>query len=667
MKKWKLLPKLAKQGIVSNKMLYYPYMIAGIFTVFTYFVFASILRNDLMSILPHRAYAWIILEMGKNLLRIILFCFLIYAGSFVTKRRKKEIGLYSLLGLEKKHIGIMLFWETLMIYAITEAGGMILGTVLSKLFFLLLLKLSKLSLHVEFALTGGAFMETLAYFGVVFSFNFLNQLYQVGKFRPTELMGESRKGEKEPRFLAIWSIVGVTVLGLGYFTSIRSKDDSMILINFFFAVFLVIIGTYLVFTSGSVFVLKLIRHSKKLYYRPANFITVSGMFYRMKKSAAGLVNICIFSTMVLITLICTLTVYFGLGDVAYHNCPYDVMIEYAQESISEDAAAKEVEMLKEKYGVEIERADLYDVIYLSCKKDGNCFQLTTDPSGADTYRVMITTLETYNHLMKTEETLAEEEILIYSTGVDFGYETLEFMGIKSSVKGEVEEFVPYPKARQNRFDQSYIIIARDDAARDNYVRAWAGQNGVEDMESFLKSGRQHLGVLLEGEDAKKAAFVDELTGWCHMQNGFVSEQNGLTGRAEIYSMYGGLLFIGVIFGVDFFLCLLIIMYYKQVSEGYEDQINFAIMQKVGMSEEEIKSTVHKQIFMVFGLPLLGALLHTAAGMFMVKNLMFLINFYNTALMLWCVLGVSAVFILIYGSSYLKSAKTYYRIVNRTVS
>ena len=251
--------------------------------------------------------------------------------------------------------------------------------------------------------------------------------------------------------------------------------------------------------------------------------------------------------------------------------------------------------------------------------------------------------------------------------MDFGYEALEFMGIKSSVKGEVEEFVPYPKARQNRFDQSYIIIARDDAARDNYVMAWAGQNGVEDMESFLKSGRQHLGVLLEGEDAKKAAFVDELTGWCHMQNGFVSEQNGLTGRAEIYSMYGGLLFIGVIFGVDFFLCLLIIMYYKQVSEGYEDQINFAIMQKVGMSEEEIKSTVHKQIFMVFGLPLLGALLHTAAGMFMVKNLMFLINFYNTALMLWCVLGVSAVFILIYGISYLKSAKTYYRIVNRTVS
>lgn len=140
MKKWKLLPKLAKQGIVSNKMLYYPYMIAGIFTVFTYFVFASILRNDLMSILPHRAYAWIILEMGKNLLRIILFCFLIYAGSFVTKRRKKEIGLYSLLGLEKKHIGIMLFWETLMIYAITEAGGMILGTVLSKLFFLFAVK-----------------------------------------------------------------------------------------------------------------------------------------------------------------------------------------------------------------------------------------------------------------------------------------------------------------------------------------------------------------------------------------------------------------------------------------------------------------------------------------------------------------------------------------------
>lgn len=191
-------------------------------------------------------------------------------------------------------------------------------------------------------------------------------------------------------------------------------------------------------------------------------------------------------------------------------------------------------------------------------------------------------------------------------------------------------------------------------------------NGVEDMEAFLRSGKCRVGIVLSGEDEEKSAYLEEFSEWGWMQDGIRNEKNGLEQRGELRSMYGGLLFIGVIFGTDFFLCLLIILYYKQISEGYEDMMSYAIMQKVGMSGDEIKSTVHKQILFVFGLPLVGALAHTCVGMFMVKQLMVIIGFYDIRLMMECAVGVSFVFAFIYIISYWKTAKVYYRIVNRRV-
>lgn len=665
MKKWRLLPQMAAKGILSNGMVYYPYIIAGIFAVFTYFVFSSILQNDLMAILPHKAYAWVILEMGKVLLAIILFFFLIYAGSFVMKRRKKEIGLYSLLGLEKKHIGMMLFLETVILYAITQTGGIILGVVLSKLLFLILLRFSGIALDVDFVFTVQAFMETLVYFGVVFLINFANQLWEVGKSRPADLISGSRKGEKEPRLLAVWSVLGVAVLGFGYSASIRSQADSMILIRFFFAVLLVILGTYLVFTAGSVFFLKLVRRSKRVYYRPKNFITVSGMFYRMRKNAAGFANICIFSTMALITLVCTVYVYLGLDAVTEHAFPYDVEIDFAQGSVTAEQIGSKIEELEDKYGMGVQRTDLFDAIALPCSKEGNRFmQASPDGNAANDYRVIIMTLAAYNGLSGDEEELSGQDILIYTDGMDFGYETIDFMGIENPVKREVQELFPYPKAKENGFDTLYVIIARDDAARDVYVTAWAEKNGVEDMESFLRSGRWRLCVLLEGEEEEKTGFVEELSLWGEGQDGLRALKNGIEGRGDMRSMYGGLLFIGVIFGMVFFLCLIIIMYYKQIAEGYEDRISFDIMQKVGMSDEEIKGTVHRQILLVFALPLVGALSHTFVGMFMVEKFMVIIDFPDSKLLLACTLSVSAVFVLVYAVSYWKTARAYYRIVNR---
>lgn len=697
MKKGRILPRMAAKGIASNGIVYYPYIAAVIFAAFTHFVFSSILHNDLMEILPHKAYAWIILEIGKGLLQYILFFFLLYANSFVMKRRKKEIGLYSLLGLEKKHIGMMLFFENCIIYAVTMAGGVLLGLALSKLLFLLLLRLSNIPLDVEFVFTKEAFGETLVYFAIVFLLLFCNQLWEVGKARPVDLMSGSRKGEKEPRLLALWSLLGVIVLFFGYRASVMSRADSMILMNFTLAVFLVVLGTYLLFTSGSVFFLKTIRRNKRVYYKRENFITISGMYYRMKKSAAGLVNICIFSTMVLITLICTISLYWGLNGVTGFICPYDVELELDEGKMTKEELWPKLDELSAKYSIEVERADVYDFISLSCslenpfdeaasgkdafKEDASAQNVSDEDTSAGVGRftlkredafdeencgVILMTLAAYEGISGEKETLLENEVLIYTEGVDFGREKLSFMGIEADVKREVRELYPYPKAEENN-NARYVIIVPDGAAFGRYVSAWAMENGVEDMEAFLHSGRCRAGIALAGEEEEKEPFAEELMEWGWMQDGIRNVSDGLEQKAELRSMYGGLLFIGVIFGLDFFLCLLIIMYYKQISEGFEDMQNYAVMQKVGMRGEEIRSTVHRQILLVFGLPLIGAFAHTFVGMFMVKWLMIIIGFFDTGLMQRCVLLVSTVFMLLYAVSYVKTARAYYRIVNRTAS
>lgn len=667
MKKRKILPVMAAKGIMANGMVYYPYITAVIFSALTLFVFSSILHNDLIAILPHRAYAWIMLEMGKYLLEYIMFFFLLYANSFVMKRRKKEIGLYSLLGLEKKHIGMMLFLENCMIYAVTMAGGILLGVMLSKLLFLLLLRLSHLPLDIDFVFTAGAFTETLLYFVIVFLLLFAGQLWEVGKSRPVELLSGSRKGEKEPRLLMLWSVVGLVLLISGYRASIRSQADSMIFINFFMAVFLVVGGTYFLFTSGSIFLLKAIRRNRKLYYKAKNFITISGMYYRMKKSAAGLVNICIFSTMVLITLTCTVSVYLGLETVTHHISPYDMELEFDEGALSEKQFREKLDELTSQYGLTVQRADVFDSISLSCSLEGESFELAKeDPYDQRNCGVIFTTLAAYEKLSGETETLSDGEVLVYAEGADFGHNALNFMGIESIVRKEIPELFPYPKAKENP-NGRYLIIVHDDEARDAYVRAWAEANGVEDMDAFLHSGRCTAGVVLNGEEEEKADFLAELAEWGWEQAGIRNEKNGLENREEARSMYGGLLFIGVIFGFDFFLCLIIIMYYKQISEGYEDRQSYAIMQKVGMSGEEIRSTVHKQILFVFGMPLIGTFAHTFVGMFMVERLMVIIGFFDIGLVQNSAILVSTIFLLLYAVSYFKTAGAYYRIVNRTIS
>ncbi len=663
MKKWKLLPVLAAKGIVQNGNVYYPYLVSAVFSVFTYFAFTSILHNDLIQTLPHSTYAWIMLLIGRVLLGIILLPFLYYANSFLIKRRKKELGLYSLLGLEKKHIGMMLFIEMLIGYGISAGGGILFGTVFSKLLFLLLLRLSSLPVDVEFVFTWKAVRETLVFFAAVFFFNFICSLIPLHRARPAELLSGSRKGEKEPRFLGLWTVAGLLALGAGYTVAVRAETDSMIFFNFFLAVFLVITGTYFLFTSGSVAFLRLMRGNRRIYYQPSNFITISGMYYRMKKSAAGLSNICIFSTMVIITLTCTITLYAGIDEITHYDYPYDIKASYDGSGISSAQVEEKAAELAGKCNQTILRLDSFEEIVFPCGKEGIRFQEEFPSERVrDNYKVHFITLEDYNRLSGEREELSDGQVIIYSTGADYNHEEMEFMGITAEVKKEIKELFPYPKEERNKLRSEFIVIVKDDETRRDYIKAWS-ERTLEPAEDLEKTIRQKTGIVLEGKDEGKKEFAAEFAGWCRRQTGFFMDiSDGLEGRAILYSMNGGLLFIGIVFGLIFFMCLLLVMYYKQISEGYEDQGSFEIMRKVGMGDEEIQGAIRKQIFMVFVLPLAGSLVHASVGMVMVSRLMAALRMFDIRLLIFCEAGVGLAFIAVYGISYLTTSKSYYHII-----
>ncbi len=656
MKIWKLLPGLAFKGVTQNGTAYYPYIISCIFSVFTYYIFSSILYNDLIATLPYSVYAWMMLLLGKILLILILMPFVYYANSFLVKRRKKELGLYTILGMGRKHLVLLQLLETLIVYAVAVCSGILLGFVLAKLFFLLLLRLSSLPVEVEFTFSWYAVGETLVFFAAVSLLTFFHSIVGIFRMRPTELLGGSRRGEKEPRFLIPGTALGVVVTLLAYRIVFKAELDSTIFGSFFQSVFLVIIGTYLLFTFGSAAVLNVLRGQKRFYYRPENFITVSGMYYRMKKSAAGLANICIFSTMVVITLTCTVALYAGLDGIRRFDAPYDATLVYEEGGVLREEAEEIFTTLSGTHGLPVRRLDSWKNLYLFCGLQGN--RMGEEREDAEDCQLHLLTLEDYERLTGETEELRNGQVLLYSTGHAYGQDKINFMGTWLEVKEVSGPLYPWPYVGKSYFGESYVMTVQDEKALTELVNLWEAHTGQEAMDAQEQSG-----VLLEGTDEEKESFVKELKAWKDSRNdeAFILLDGVETGRITC-AMNGGLLFIGILFGMIFFMCLLLIMYYKQLSEGLEDQGSFAIMQKVGMGEEDIQKTVRRQMLLVFVLPLLAALVHSAAGICMVDLLMGVLHMFDTALLVKSGAGVAAGFTAVYLISYLVTSRVYYRIV-----
>lgn len=665
MSKTILLPKMAATGIRKNGIVYFPYILTTAFSVCVFFIFSCIINNDFLKNVPHADYVWVLLQIGNGLLGIILVPFLFYTNSFLIKRRKNEIGLYSILGLEKKHIAFMMFMETLFIYIIAMLIGLITAVVFSKLVFLILLNVSGLPVDVEFTMPLNSFITTLIFFGCISLLNLGTNLYQVTKANPSDLLREPKKGEKQPKSLWISTMLGILFLGGGYWIAFVSKVDGMIFLNFFLAVFMVVVGTYFLFTSGSIALLRMLRNNKKFYYKKANYITVSGMIYRMKKSAASLVNICIFSTMVIITLLCTVSLSLGEKEAIRFICPLDAayLFDCSKMQDTSDFEA-DMQSLATENNVQIKDKIEYYYFLIDTCNNQNIFSILTNTSDMEKERqVRLMSLSDFNRIEGQNKTLEQDEILVYSNTEDIKFSSVTLNEKVYNVKEEISSFHFDTKEKNNYSRGRLYFIINDYNDMEKIAKLF---NDGTDYLDYEGSDSPYYSVKfnMEGEASNKEKFLNALDkNWSKMP-GFHSSKNIIDWGYDVKSMDGGLLFLGVFFGLIFTICLLLIMYYKQISEGLEDKQNFDVMQQVGLSDEDVKSTINRQIMLVFGLPLVVAIIHTMMGLRMTTKLLYALNLYNNKLIALSCLGIIGVFTVFYVLSYFVTANTYYNIVKR---
>lgn len=656
-KKIKLIPKLAIEGIRKNSTHYLPYVMITAFSVFVFFIFCAIYDNPMMQQLPHAQYLLGLMLIGIILLGIILLPMLYSTHQFLLKQRKNELGLYHVLGLDQKYTGMMICIETIILYVVTVILGIGMALIFSKLIFLILLNLSGLDVNCEFVTSKRSYITTLIYFGCVFGLNLFGSLWQVSQARPIELLKSSKKGERKEKGLVAKTILGVASLGIGYTIALMSKVDSWIFLSFFLAVFLVVIGTRLLFRTASILVLAKLKNTPKFYYKKQHFISVSEMLYRMKRNAQSLANICIFGTMIMITLVCTVTLFLDEDNAIHFTYPMDATYEFNADTFQDrEGFENEMEKAADRYQIEIKDKMNYDTQLLWVVKEKNKFieNIARDSQLPNSYYLYLLNLKDYNKLAQDNIQLEEDEVLIFSPTDNFGESMVYLNETPYKVKKELMA-LPFEEVKQpkNLTNSNYYIIMKE----EDQISKWA-----EKMNATGSGNRSYwVGFNLEGNKEKQDEFIQTLDQWTMEKSQVIGRYVG-EWEKDTRCMYGGLLFIGIFFGAVFGVCLVLMMYYKQISEGYEDQRNFKILKQVGMSDAEVKETIRKQIITVFLLPLVGSIVHTFVGLFMVCGLLTTLHIYSQTLVFVCGIGVAAVFSILYIISYLFTSKAYYKIV-----
>ena len=668
-----IFSRLAKQNIRNNKSTYIPYMITCIFCIAMIYMM-EFLRDcpTLDQAVRQADEVRMIVFTGEIVVEIFCIIFLIYSNSFLMKRRQKEIGLYNILGLERNHIGIVMFLETIITSIGSLAGGIAAGIIGSKLALLLLLKLLHIPSVLGFYISVKGIFTCLFMFGIVFLMILFLNLAKIHLSRPVELLRGNNTGEKEPVAKWLMALIGFICLGAGYYLAVTTESPIKAITIFLLAVILVMAGTYLLFTAGSIVILKFLRRRKSFYYRTGNFISISGMLYRMKQNAIGLASICILSTGVLLMISMTVSIYFGMNDIMLNRYPYDV--DMSVTSISEDECQTAIEAFEKAIAdnkVPVEKS--VEEIYLDivCSKNGD--QILIKPANIirNSDSVLVLSLFTqaeYERLTGISANLNDGEIFAwYPSAVQ-----------KDSVTVDETEFTvkkwldknPLTCGEDAVSDNAVLVVTDEDFKKFDEMRTemYKGVSSAPAGEDLTL----HLGLDITGSETDKIDFgtsvmevVKDLK-----KNGGLSESSWITSgiRQQEYESYyadnGSLLFIGIFLGSLFLMGTAMIIYYKQISEGYEDQKRFEIMQKVGLSRREVRSSVRRQILMVFFLPLLMAMLHITMAFPMIRRMLLLFGMTNTKLFIGCTAGTVLIFAVVYGLIYLMTARSYYHIVER---
>ena len=669
-----IFSKLAIQNIHNNKSTYIPYMITCIFCIAMIYMM-EFLRDcpTLDQAVLHSAEVRMIISTGEVVVVIFCVIFLIYSNSFLMKRRQKEIGLYNILGLERNHIGIVLFLETILTTILSLAGGIAFGILASKLALLLLLRLLHIPAVLGFYISVKGILVCLAMFGGIFLLILLLNLRRIHLSRPIELLRGNNTGEREPKAKWLMALLGFICLGIGYYLAITTESPISAISIFLLAVILVMAGTYLLFTAGSIVILKFLRRRKSFYYKTGNFISISGMLHRMKQNAIGLASICILSTGVLLMISMTVSIYFGMNDIMVNRYPYDTDISIT--GVSEEECQTAIETFEKaisdnKVPVDKKAEEIYLTIVSHI--DHGQIQIAEPSTLSDSASVLTLSLvpqSEYAKLTGTDPSLQDGEILAWASNTTEKSDTLTVNDSVFSVKKWLKAS-PLTCGRDIVYGNAVFVVTDSDFEKFDEMRTEMYKD-----TSAAPTGQDltvHLGLNITGSDKTKIAYgtpvLDAIKAL--QDNGQLSDNSWITSgiRAQEYDSYyadnGSLLFIGIFLGSLFLLGTAMIIYYKQISEGYEDQNRFEIMQKVGLSHREVKGSIRRQILMVFFLPLLMAMLHISMAFPLIRRMLLLFGMANVKLFIGCTAGTVLIFALVYGLIYLMTARSYYHIVER---
>ncbi|UWG95386.1 ABC transporter permease [Dehalobacter sp. DCM] len=674
MRKSTFYPKLAFINIEKNGKFYLPYLLTCVLTVAMFYIMRYIATNEGLNVMFGGSSLKSILFFGSIVVGIFAAIFLFYTNSFLMKRRKKEIGLYNILGMEKRHIAWVLLFETLIVTLISLVVGLGLGILLSKLMILLLFKLLRFTVVWGFSVSLSSLQESVLLFCGIFLATLLSNLMQIQLAKPIELLHGGQTGEREPKTKWLLTIIGLLTLGAGYTIAIVTENPLSALSLFFIAVVLVIIGTYCLFTAGSIALLKRLRKNKHYYYQTKHFISVSGMIYRMKQNAVGLANICILSTMVLIMVSTTVSLYSGMENLLANRFPTDIAVDFRNPADGEiESRLQQIQGIAKEQGRTISNLSGYPTLSFAAFQDGNRFKAGNDNiiGASDALMLCFITADEYANLTGKPVMLAKDEVMVYSP-VDSVSESFTLFDQTYRVKEHLDS-IPVSGQYTAWLVTGYYMVISDDRVLD---QIYAHQKSAYGDNASAILG--HIAFDLDGSDEQKLAchvaiksalkktLPPEYTqGYSGLQsvNTIDNVESKQAATGEFYALYGGFLFLGLFLGALFLIATVLIIYYKQISEGYDDKERFEIMQKVGLSRSEVKKAIRSQVVTVFTLPIVMAGIHILASFKMVTKLLSVLNLTNVPLFIGCTIGTLLVFGIIYAIVYVLTARVYYRIVS----
>ena len=668
-------PRLAWSGMRKNSKLYLPYTLACIGMTAMFYILMHLADSPALKLIPSSASVTATLSLGSFVMGVFSLLFLFYTNSFLVRRRFKEFGLYNVLGMNKGNISRVLAWEALINALISLAGGLFLGIALSKLAELGLVNIMGGDTDLDLRISVKALEFTVMFFCGIFLLIYLNSLIKIRRSSASELVKSENFGEKPPRANWLFGLAGIVILAAAYYIAVSIKTPLTALSLFFIAVIMVIVATYLIFIAGSVWICRLLQKNKRYYYKKNHFVSVSSMVYRMKRNGAGLASICILATMVLVMISSTTCLYFGAEDALRDRYPRDISISASYSGL-DSMTDENISALRGEISAAVGGAETENILDYRCASlVGSLENGILDLSEASIYSTAMTTydyvaevyivpLADYNAIAGTNESLGSDEAMIYAYRMDYTDKTFAVDELVSfRVKKVLDSFPIADGSAMASIAPTVFVIVPDFA--DTVAKLGGAVSSSGDEPASLSWNYAFDTPVSDEEEIALCERIGERLSECSETGGYLyySRESLAANRADFYGMYGGLFFLGIMLSIAFICAAVLIIYYKQISEGYEDRRRFEIMQNVGMTKKEIRSSINSQLLTVFFLPLIFAGLHLGFAFPFIHKLLMLFNLSNLPLLIGTTAISFGVFALLYAVVFRVTSNAYYNIVS----